>query len=444
MLFYILYFYKSRLNITYFKVQKTNFSIVLSTFVVYIKIVFCMKIHGNSIQKKTVRPWKAFFLFFPFLFTLSRILSPFLLLESIYKLKYKTKKRIAESVFVAKILEIFQNLNYNLASIGILMIVISNTSILNPGPAKINGLSCYFHNVQGLITFSSLGNPSPDLNQTKICELQAHVFSASPDVVILNEAWLKSTITNDEILPGNIYKIFRLDRSPSSHLLDPSNLKKSKSNGGGVLIAIKNSLNLNPKIIKYQCKAEALSVELTFPNRKKICLSTLYRVGTLGRDNFQQLQSYYYSIVESKKFQHMYITGDFNLDTINWDRYCLSDSTHTLFLDLFRNLGLSQLIHTSTHKHNNILDNFLTDTPNLVDNLCVHEHGSFVNSDHSPITFTIKSVIRISRQTIRTIYNYKKANWKALNNDLSRVDWEYILGNADVHNAWQIFKSKLT
>ena len=67
-------------------------------------------------------------------------------------------------VFVAKILEIFQNLNYNLASIGIVMIVISNTSILNPGPAKINGLSCYFHNVQGLITFSSLGKPSPDLN----------------------------------------------------------------------------------------------------------------------------------------------------------------------------------------------------------------------------------------------------------------------------------------
>ena len=131
----------------------------------------------------------------------------------------------------------------------------------------------------------------------------------------------------------------------------------------------------------------------------------------------------------------MYIIGDFNLDTINWDRYRSSDSTHTLFLDVFRNLGLSQLIHTSTHKHNNILDILLTDTPNLVDDLCVHEHGFFVNSDHSPITFTIKSVIRISRQTIRTIYNYKKANWKALNNDLSRVDWEYILGNADVHNA---------
>ena len=85
-----------------------------------------------------------------------------------------------------------------------------------------------------------------------------------------------------------------------------------------------------------------------------------------------------------------------------------SDSTHTLFLDLFRNLGLSQLIHTSTYKHNNILDILLSDSPNMLDSLCIHEPGSFLNSDHSPITFNIKSVIHISKPIKRTIYNYKK------------------------------------
>ena len=180
-------------------------------------------------------------------------------------------------------------------------------------------------------------------------------------------------------------------------------------------------MNSNPKIIKYRCKAEVLSVELTFPNRKKIFLSTVYRVGTLGKDNFEQLQHYYNSIFESNKFKHIFIIGDFNLDTINWDRYCTSDSTHTLFLDLFRNLGLSQLIQSFTHKHNNILDILLTYSPNMLDSLCIHEPGSFLNSDHSPITFTIKSVIRISKPIKRTIYKYKKANWNALNNDLSKL-----------------------
>ena len=77
----------------------------------------------------------------------------------------------------------------------------------------------------------------------------------------------------------------------------------------------------------------------------------------------------------------MYI-GDFNLDKVNWDRYCASDSTHTLFLDLFANLGLSQLIHTSTHKHNNILDLLLTDSSYMIENLIVHDPGEYVNSDH--------------------------------------------------------------
>ena len=97
--------------------------------------------------------------------------------------------------------------------------------------------------------------------------------------------------------------MFRLDRSVSSHPPDPSNPRKFKLNGGGVLIAVKNALNLNPKLIKQTCSAEVLTVELSLPNKKKICLSTLYRVGTLGWDNFLPLQQYYNSIFASKKFK---------------------------------------------------------------------------------------------------------------------------------------------
>ena len=50
-------------------------------------------------------------------------------------------------------------INLRLVSIAILLIVVSNPSILNPGPTKLNGIKCYFQNVQGLVTFSSLGKP---------------------------------------------------------------------------------------------------------------------------------------------------------------------------------------------------------------------------------------------------------------------------------------------
>ena len=63
-------------------------------------------------------------------------------------------------------------------------------------------------NVQGLVTFSSVGKPFPDLNQTKISELQTHIFETSPDVVIYNETWLKPTIKSSEILSPDIYTKF--------------------------------------------------------------------------------------------------------------------------------------------------------------------------------------------------------------------------------------------
>ena len=162
----------------------------------------------------------------------------------------------------AKLCRTFNNANPSLrvASLSILLIVLCNPSILNPGPTKLNGIKCYFQNVQGLVTFSSLGKPFPNLNQTKISELQTHLFDTSPDIIILNETWLKPTIKSSKILPTNIYIIFRLDRTKASHPPDPDNPQKFKCNGGGVLIGVKNSLNLNPTLLNQTCSAEVLSI----------------------------------------------------------------------------------------------------------------------------------------------------------------------------------------
>ena len=175
-------------------------------------------------------------------------------------------------------------LNLRLASLSILLIVLCNPSILNTGPTKLNGIKCYFQNVQGLDIFSSLGKPFPNLNQTKICELQAHILETSPDIVILNETGLKPTIKSNEILPtkNKIYKVFRLDRPIKSHPPDPDNPQKFRTNGGGVLIGVKESLSLKPKLVDQTCCAEVLSIQLSLPNKKKNCLSSVYRVGTLG------------------------------------------------------------------------------------------------------------------------------------------------------------------
>ena len=78
-----------------------------------------------------------------------------------------------------------------------ILIVISNTSILNPGPT--NTVSVFYQNIQGLIPFSNLADNCPNLDVTKVAELQCSINLNKPDIIILNETWLKSSILDTEI-----------------------------------------------------------------------------------------------------------------------------------------------------------------------------------------------------------------------------------------------------
>ena len=223
---------------------------------------------------------------------------------------------------------------------------------------------------------------------------------------------------------------------------DPQNSNKFKRNGGGVLIAIKNSLNLCPKEIKTKCKTEILSIEITLPNKKKISISTHYRVGTLGVTSFNEVKQHLHDIFRSKKYKNNFIVGDMNLQSVNWHTNSSNNNLQSSYVSLFADIGVSQLIFESTHRSGNILDILLTDTADLVDNIAVHPHGCFTYSDHSPLTFGIRTFIKRQIARKRCIYNFKKADWKSLNIDLSRVDWHFILNNSEPDIGWDIFKNK--
>ena len=102
--------------------------------------------------------------------------------------------------------------------------------------------------MQGLIPFSHVGKSHPIFNDAKLIELHHYVESHIPDIVILNETWLKESINDNKILPSNLYTIFRRDRSLESHPTDIDNPKKFRRNGGGVLIAINIALLFRLKL----------------------------------------------------------------------------------------------------------------------------------------------------------------------------------------------------
>ena len=245
-----------------------------------------------------------------------------------------------------------------ITTISLILIVICNCSILNPG-SNINtnssSDSCFkifyqnMQNVHGFITYGSLGNKYPVINFTKLLEFQAYVSINQPDIIVLNETWLKHTITDAEIFPNNDYKIFRVDRIADSHPPDPNISNKFKQNGGGILIAVNNCLDMKPKSLKSSSKAEILSILLQLKNNKKICITTCCRVGTLGEKNLAEISKHIDLVSSTKSIICHTLIGDMNLDSVNWSENSSSSPLHRQFLNIFDNHNLTQLINLPTH-----------------------------------------------------------------------------------------------
>ena len=162
-----------------------------------------------------------------------------------------------------------------LYTINIILVVCSNMTLLNPGPACKRGLAVYYQNIQGLIPFTHLNSDNPPLNLTKLAELHTYVAFKKPDIVILNETWLKVNIGSKEIFPFPNY------RSPDTHPPDKIDKRKFKNNGGGVLIAVNTDIAMNPKVIKSNSQAEVLSICLDIAWGKKNMLYNMLQSGYL-------------------------------------------------------------------------------------------------------------------------------------------------------------------
>ena len=283
---------------------------------------------------------------------------------------------------------------YAISLLNFLTFAIINPSIKNPGPRN-KGLSVMYQNVQGLIPFAYLSDQNPALDSTKIFELQAYVYSYKPDVVILNETWLKDSISDNELLSPKQYKVFRCDRTISTHPPDPLDPKKFRKNGGGVLIAVRTNLAFEVKRIKTKCKAEFLSIEIVTENNSKLIIATCYRVGTLGQENIFQIANTVHKLLRKKNLKKFVLIGDFNLPGIPWrsDVDRVTEPIKTSFINSFAENGLEQCITESTHRTGNILDLLLSTSINSIINLKVND-TPLCKSDHFSITFEVELKVK--------------------------------------------------
>ena len=319
------------------------------------------------------------------------------------------------------------------------MIIVCNPGIVNPGP----DVSVLYHNCQGFIPFSELGKVNPRLDTTKVLEFKACVAETKPDIVVLNETWLSKNIHNNELFSSQDYKVFRRDRSRKTHPPDPLDPGKFKRNGGGVLIAVRTSLDVETNLVKLPFGAEILTIEIVFKGDRRMCLTTCYRVGTLGAVNHDKIDSYFKSLAKLKKFSNYVVVGDFNLAGVSWPSGVTTKALESKFLETFSDIGLAQLIDGPTHNQGRTLDLLLTNVPKMLSGIKILGAGEVCSSDHSAIAFKLNINVKKRVPCKRKIYNFKKANWDGLIHDLKQVNWDSYLMYCDSDTAWLRFKAIL-
>ncbi|MCP4461126.1 MAG: hypothetical protein GY816_24360, partial [Cytophagales bacterium] len=174
-------------------------------------------------------------------------------------------------------------------------------------------------------------------------------------------------------------------------------------------------------------------------------VSTFYRVGTLGLENFQEFERHFKSLASNRKLHKHILIGDFNFKDVCWPEGNSSSDLQQKFLDfLIGDLGHTQLIRNATHKSGNILDLVFTNIPELVKNLRVLDENDACLSDHFGLIFDVSVKIKHKKIAKQTRYNYGKANWIALNRALRNVNWLSVLDCTDPHISWPRFKTILT
>jgi exonuclease III len=122
-----------------------------------------------------------------------------------------------------------------------------------------------------------------------------------PDIILGCESWLSNEHSNSEIFPeGYQTNVFRRDRN---------------RNGGGVFIAVHDSLDANEVNVKVS-DSELVWAEVRTKD-KTITVGSFYRPPNAPIDSLKNLND---SIAENteKKNKHIIIGGDFNLQHIDW------------------------------------------------------------------------------------------------------------------------------
>lgn len=302
-------------------------------------------------------------------------------------------------------------------SLILLLLLVSGNINVNPGPQSSENLihlstSAAMANRNG-IGFLHMNARSilPKLDQ-----LKTWCMMAKPDIVVISESWLRSTVT-DDVLHVDGYNVFRCDR---------------KARGGGVAIYV--STKFNASILCCQSipkQFEFLALQIKIANAP-LTIIGCYRPPSAMSEALANLTE----VLSSYNGTEMVLLGDLNLD---W----LSDKSEAL-KSTCNSLNLVQLIDSPTRfnssksKGDTLLDVVLTNAAHKYTAI-----GVFANmSDHCVIGCVRDTKIPKSKGLVIFRRCFKHFSEQAFLHDLADIEWDRLALIPTIDDAVALFQSQ--
>jgi hypothetical protein len=210
----------------------------------------------------------------------------------------------------------------------------------------------------------------------------------------------------------------------------------------GIIIYIKEDLKAVPIIMETDF-CESLWVEITLGNTNTLLCGCIYRSPDPNHENAERLCDLIRKAAIMKN-SHILITGDFNLPGIDWRCLFSSSRMENNFVEAIRDSYLFQHVIEPTRcrydQNPSTLDLIFSNQEEMVTN--IHYHSPLGKSDHSCITFDFLCQ-PVRHRTPRTVYFYGKADFAAMNAELSNPEWlDQLSSDETTEGMYREFHSK--
>ena len=290
---------------------------------------------------------------------------------------------------------------------------------LNIEKSKKNSLNILYSNV--------------DILSNKINELEHYAKIYETDIILITEHLPKNSLNNF----GNIFNI------PGFNCIEDCS-------GRGVCVFYKDNIDIENHNYINELYHPSLFFKIKTPE-KSLNFGLVYR--SPNNDPVENKKLNNQLNFASKKLKNLIVFGDFNHPHIDWEfNSCNKYENHPDSLFLFEMLKIrtNQLINKTTHHKPlckpSLIDLIITKEPDLVTN--IKHNPPIGNSHHDTITAVINTdfVLKTEKNNKNNKIlkpNFEKADFNAINTFLSNFEWEAILKDKNVEDAWIIIKDKL-